>query len=91
MKGQDLFGLILRVLGLLLLIYGLWYLWYAAGQAFGGYPRDRDDEAKIYLASGLIALFLGLIVIRGARAIVRFSYPGNREDSDKDEIPPRSE
>ena len=76
MKARDIFGLILRAAGLLLILYCSWNLLAAVycmltGQQFGAY--------FCYGTPGVIA---GILVIAFARQIVRFSYPGNKDDSD---------
>ncbi len=76
MKARDIFGLILRIVGLLLFLYCSWNVVAACycmltGQQFGPY--------FYYGIPGVIA---GVLLISLARYIVGFSYPGNKDDSD---------
>ena len=84
MKARDVFGIIIRVGGLTVTVLGLWYLVYAFAELFG-LPEQTPGEMRAYFAGGGPYTAVGLLVLRYARQIVRFSYPGNRDDSD---LPP---
>jgi hypothetical protein len=74
MTGKDLFGVILRVAGLILSAYALWYLWFAL-LALGGMTPPKDVRIASYWAFGVPALLVGIYFLRGAPHILRFSYP----------------
>jgi hypothetical protein len=81
MKARDIFGIVVRAFGLVLMLYGLWFLAFAIAQACG-MPQEYPGEMAGYFVSGIPSFALGLIFLRCARQIVRFSYPGERDDSD---------
>jgi hypothetical protein len=75
MKPSDLFGVIIRTIGLLAVIQGAWYLVYGFLQSAGTLPETEPSEAAMYFASGLPFLVGGCFFLRGADWIVKFSYP----------------
>jgi hypothetical protein len=77
MKAQDWFGLIIRVVGLILLLYSCWNL--SAAIYFIATGRT---EFMPYIFYGVPGVIVGILLISLARYIVRFSYHGNRNDSD---------
>ena len=83
MNPRNIFGFVIRLVGLYLTLMGLWYLAYAAGQVCGA-AQDTPHEMVGYFVAGVPSLLLGLVFLRFARQIVRFTYPGNRDDSDPD-------
>ena len=80
MTGKDLFGVVIRVAGLILIMYALWNLWFALFQ-LGGVAGPKDIGLTWYFAFGVPALLLGLYFLRGAPHILRFSYPERRDGS----------
>lgn len=81
MKARDVFGIVIRSIGIVILILGVWYLAFGVAQACG-VPQDTPGEMANYFVSGLPSCLLAVVFLRCARQIVRFSYPGDREDSD---------
>lgn len=81
MKARDIFGIVIRLLGVVLLLYGLWYLAYAIAELCG-LPQDSPGEMAAYFTAGVPATLIGVLFVRCARQIVRFSYPRDRDDSD---------
>ena len=81
MKARDIFGIVIRTLGVFILLFGLWYLVYAIAGACGA-PEDSPGEIAAYFTAGIPGVLIGVLVLRCARRIVRFSYPGDRDDSD---------
>jgi hypothetical protein len=75
MKPSDLFGVIVRTIGLLAIIQGVWYSVYAFLQGAGVLSETEVDETKMYLASGIPLLCGGCLLLRGADWFVKFSYP----------------
>ena len=83
MKGRDLFGVLVRVLGLIVILYAVWNLAFAVmftADALHDTSFDRDFGA--YYTFGVPALIVGIGLLRFARQIVRFSYSTNKDDSD---------
>lgn len=76
MKARDWFGLIIRVIGILLLLYSVWYLAWAVRSIFA------SGDFITYLVHGVPCLVLGAVFVGFARGIVRFSYPDDKDDSD---------
>ena len=81
MKARDIFGIVIRTFGVAVLLYGFWYLSFAVAHACG-MPQERPDDMAAYFTSGIPAVLLGIVLLRCARQLVRFSYPGDRDDSD---------
>ena len=76
MKARDLFGVVVRVLGLILVLYAIWNLSFAAAitvSLLRGTSHDSDMGA--YYTFGIPAFIVGLMLIRFGRQIVRFGYP----------------
>ncbi len=74
MKPIQVFGIIVRVFGLSLFIYSIWYL--VLGVALGlGLPEPQSGFMVNYFINGLTFFFLSLYLLRGAPHILRFSYP----------------
>ena len=67
LTGRDLFGVVVRSVGLLAVLYALWTMTGMLAPAEGYTPAD-------YLASSVPLLLVGLIFLLGANAIVRLSY-----------------
>lgn len=83
MKARDVFGIIIRTIAIALLPVGLWYLAFAIADACG-MKQDTPGEMATYFATGIPTSLLAITMLRCARQIVRFSYPGNKDDSDAD-------
>jgi len=81
MKARDIFGIVIRTIGVAILLFGFWYLAFAVAQV-GGMPQETPGEMAAYFTSGIPAVLIGVLFLRCARQIVRFSYPGDRDDSD---------
>lgn len=78
MKAKEIFGIIVRVVGLLALVSGLG----AAYAAFGMLSFGRLlARALLY---GIPYLLVSLYLLRGAPHLVRFSYP---EEKSKENDP----
>jgi len=76
MKSRDIFGLVLRTVGLLLMIYCCWNV------AAAIYDMLTGREFGVYFFYGIPGFIVGVLLILLARYIVRLSYPGNKDDSD---------
>jgi hypothetical protein len=83
-RVQELFGLALRILGAVVLYYGLSGLLDAA--LFNlGYFNYPDSSPNYYLISGLFQLVVGIYLLRGAPGLVRFAYPASEDEDDDEE------
>ncbi len=80
MKACDIFGIILRTLAVIILLYGLWCLMFAITTAWV-LRENSPSEMTTYLTSGIPLPIIGLLLLRYARQIVRFAYPRDQDDS----------
>ncbi|MGW8255939.1 MAG: hypothetical protein ACWGMZ_00485 [Thermoguttaceae bacterium] len=70
MKPADLFGVVIRSLGLLFLMWGLWSLFLAFLQLLLGGPGN-----VLSMTIGSIpALFVGIWFLSGAKSLVYLAY-----------------
>jgi hypothetical protein len=86
-RVEELFALALRIIGLVLLFYGLQGLLDAALFKLG-YFNFPDSSPGYYLISGLFCTVLGFYLVNGAPGLVSFAYRGNdeyEEDSEGDD------
>ena len=74
MKPKDIFGIIVRVIGLVLLIYAIWFLIYGFATIMG-YSEVNVGYKVSYFISGTTFLLLSLYLLRGAPLLVKYSYP----------------
>jgi len=83
MKAKDIFGLIVRVLALILVLYAIWNLSFAIAMTvrlLAG--TSHDSYMGAYYTFGVPALIIGLLLLRFARHVVKFSYPTGKDDSE---------
>lgn len=71
MKPSDLFGVVVRAMGLILVLTALWKLLGAVVNLVGGGPGN----VLAMVVSGVPALLVGLWLLRGAKALVSFAFP----------------
>ena len=76
MKASDIFGLIVRVAGLFLIIYALWYLEYGIRSIpLALLHRGTSDNSPFdYLIPGSEAFILGALLFTFADWIVGLTY-----------------
>jgi len=86
MKPADIFGLVIRTLGFLLIIYGLWYILYGVGSMPSALLGHDDDTRSGFLDSplgdiawGIPIVAFGSLCFFCADWIVRLSYRHPRE------------
>ena len=84
MRPAQIFGIIVRVFGLSLLIYSVWYLVYGVATALG-LPEQQSGFKAAYFISGVTFLLLSLYLLRGAPHILRFSYPEESKPQAKED------
>lgn len=83
MKPKDWFGVLVRTTGVVLAVYALWCLAYAAA-LWLGLPEETPHEHLDNLISAALAMMVALYLIRGAPHLVCFAYPKNGEASGDD-------
>ena len=82
MKPGDIFGIIVRTIGICLLLCALWYLLFGIIEGLSIVAEERPGDARAYLASGIGGLVMAVVLMRGASWFVRFSYPGDEKKRD---------
>ena len=82
MSAKELFGVVLRLIGLVLCLLSLWYFIYVPVVLFGPEVPGGPPFYQ-YLISGMICLVIGLYFLRGAPHVARFSYPEPHKKSDE--------
>jgi len=83
MKPSQVFGIIIRTIGLSLLVYSVWYLVYGIATVAGGFPETHVGYKAAYFLSGITFLIVSLYFLRGAPHILRFSYPDEEKTDEK--------
>ena len=78
MKPKDILGIIIRVIGIALFLFSIWYL--VGGVALLINPELKPEyHARQYFVSGSIGFILGLYFLRGAPLLLRYCYPDEKE------------
>lgn len=78
MDAKDVFGIVVRTVGLFVAVNGVRFLVFAIAESVGlcdidAESRDRRVSACLYTGGGLMILY-------GASAIVAFTYGSGRRD-----------
>ena len=76
MNAPDLFGVIVRTIGLCIGLYGL----YAAVWIF----HPGQDDARDYIVSSLSLMIIGLVLFLAANLIVTMGYSTYQPDKPKE-------
>lgn len=74
MSARDVFGIVVRFVGLSLLIFALWYLIYGIATV-AGFPEQAKGYKYAYFITGAFFLLASLYLLRGAPLLMRYSYP----------------
>ena len=77
MKASELFGVAVRTIGFLIVIFGLWELWGGVENMVENvFASDGSDQTSslTFFADGVPALFVGLILFFAPDFIVRLAY-----------------
>jgi hypothetical protein len=77
--GRVMFGVVVRTIGLLSIMYGLWWALYGFLAAFGAVRIE--DPLSDYAIAGAISFIAGAFLMRGASLIVSIAYPDNDNDA----------
>ena len=84
MKAKDIFGLVIRVLGVGGVLWGCSYLVSVVYYLMGVHPEGYT--LYHYLVAGVVTLAFGFYFLRGAPHIVRFAYPDDeKKDGERDD------
>jgi hypothetical protein len=67
------FGIIVRTIGLIVGLYGLYCLWYMLMRSFGMSTRANLPPTSAFMF-GVFYLVLGVVILRKADWVVRFAY-----------------
>ena len=84
MNVDDLFGLAVRILGLVLLCYGVQDL-VDSGLFKLGYFILMDSNPSYYFIRGLLTFSAGIYFVRGAPLLVSLAYSATDEEEDEEE------
>jgi len=79
MKPIDIFGLFIRCLGLLLVLYGLYPIYLLFIWLIPGVTSSHAIPLLLYL--GIPCLVIGLYFLRGAKCLVSFCYPAKEQEN----------
>ena len=77
MKPSELFGVVVRTTGFLIVIFGLWEIWGGGENVVGNLlAADSGDQTSsfTYFADGVPALIVGILLFFGADGVVRVAY-----------------
>jgi hypothetical protein len=72
-EGRVAFGVVVRTVGLIFMLYGVWCaaLW---AQYAGGFVNMLPTAVRL---QALYLIVAGIMLLRGADSVARFAYPSN--------------
>ena len=88
MKARDIFGAVVRSIGLCLVLFSLWYLFAWIVFALIRFPLNNysifsiEDLTAEAVMPGLPSFIIGILFMRFGRQIVIFCYPRGKDDAD---------
>ena len=85
MTSKDTFGVVVRVVGLLVVLAAILYFLSGIVLIINPQFRPNVEPSWHYFLDGAIGLLIGLYLLRGAPHVVRFAY--RDEDSEADKKP----
>lgn len=88
MNARDIFGLAIRVVGLLLSVLSMLYFLPVLCQLNG--LDDATPNVKAYWIYGAVTAFVALYFLSGAPHLMKFSYPPENEGRQQDQSEPGS-
>jgi hypothetical protein len=74
MRPPEVFGIVIRVFGLAMSLYSLWLLLSTIVLALEG----LGEGTAWFAVTQIVALVLGIYFLRGAPAVMHFSYPHDK-------------
>ncbi len=78
MTPRDIFGVLIRFVGLVLILYGIRALVVFLALPSGVDAADGGSGVRLAsLALVLLALVIGAYLLGGAPSVMRYSYPGS--------------
>jgi hypothetical protein len=82
LKPSEIFALVLRILGVIIFLYGFRYI---ADFFLGvtGYFTLKYTEYSYYVILGMGHLLIGMYLTRGAAAVVDYAYPNKGQEENK--------
>ncbi|MGQ0540503.1 MAG: hypothetical protein ACT4O9_01475 [Blastocatellia bacterium] len=84
MTQREWFDIGVRLVGVVVLVFGIWDLVYA-WLFYADYFRNPDSSFRFHLIAGWCSIALGLILIRAASVIVNFAYGPEDEEVEAEE------
>lgn len=82
MRVEEWFGLAVRVIGVLILLYGAGYLMDSLLFSLG-YFNFPESSPAYYVVAGISYCVVGVCLMRGASQLIRFAYPSEEEEQDE--------
>ncbi|MGB7210672.1 MAG: hypothetical protein WBD27_18595 [Pyrinomonadaceae bacterium] len=82
MNQREWFDIGVRLVGVVVLVYGFWDLVYA-WLFYADYFRNPDSSFRFHLIAGWCSIAIGLILIRAASVVVNFAYGSIAEKEDE--------
>ena len=73
MKQRELFDAGVRMVGVVMIAYGIWDLTHA-GLFYADYFRNPDSSVRFYLVAGWVSITAGLLFVRAGNVLVNFAY-----------------
>jgi hypothetical protein len=73
MNSQELFGVVVRTIGLIIALYGVWYLAFAILRTLGAVSPGKYPPREHFLG-GVLFILVGVSLLIGADAIVWIAY-----------------
>jgi hypothetical protein len=78
MTAKDLLGVIVRIFGLILIVWGGYSLIFAGLESTGLIPAGHQP-ITILLSGGVLYVASGVLIVRKAQAIENFCYRQNKK------------
>lgn len=81
MRAEEWFTLALRIIGVIIFLYGIGYL--LDGSLFKlEFFNFAESSPAYYMIAGISYGIVGLYLMRGASHIARFAYPAREEEEE---------
>ena|SRR5258708_28274524 len=81
MKAKEMLGLASRVIGLIVALYGVdWLFRFCLGQL--GYFKFEKTDSVYYLITAIAYLSVGAYFLSGASHFVRYAYGDDNDDDE---------